>query len=54
MPTDGTWWDGGKFIPPGEIFQTRRLEAQAGSPRVAFDRREAQPQRTDRKREGAT
>ncbi|MBN1873701.1 MAG: magnesium chelatase, partial [Anaerolineae bacterium] len=26
-PTDGKWWEGGKFIRPGEIFQTRRLEA---------------------------
>ncbi len=25
-PTDGKWWEGGKFINPGEIFQARRLE----------------------------
>jgi magnesium chelatase subunit D len=25
-PTDGKWWEGGKFIKAGEAFQTRRLE----------------------------
>lgn len=25
-PTEGKWWEGGKLINPGEIFQTRRLE----------------------------
>lgn len=25
-PTDGKWWEGGKFIKPGEVFQARRLE----------------------------
>ena len=25
-PTDGKWWEGGKFIKAGDVFQTRRLE----------------------------
>ncbi len=25
-PTEGKWWEGGKFIQPGEAFEPRRLE----------------------------
>ena len=28
-PSDGRWWEGGKYIQPGELFDARRLETPA-------------------------
>lgn len=48
-PTEGKWWEGGKFIKSGEVFQARRLETpQDRRVRSAAGRRSRT--RTTRKR----